>query len=192
MSVMDFLVNKMGWEPAAIGRYPTVFLRSLEKKIIPWCSVVKVLQIKRLVKKDLSLSFLGSSKKNFFNRFVVKYEHDVPELLNVYQGKIGILELGFISEGIMRDETVVVSQLNNSKTAPEHVKYPNSKLWVVLRPPWDSKHLDGKNRSNSRASVHPVLLVQLVLKWKLLQDLGSFLTVLPKQNVQSATCWAFY
>ncbi|CBI32246.3 hypothetical protein VitviT2T_009440 [Vitis vinifera] len=115
MSVMDFLVNKMGWEPAAIGRYPTVFLRSLEKKIIPWCSVVKVLQIKGLVKKDLSLSFLGSSKKNFFNRFVVKYEHDVPELLNVYQGKIGILELGFISEGIMRDETVVVSQLNNSK-----------------------------------------------------------------------------
>ncbi|XP_059593844.1 uncharacterized protein LOC100240848 isoform X3 [Vitis vinifera] len=56
----------------------------------------------------------------------------------------------------------------------------------------DSKHLDGKNRSNSRTSVHPVLLVQLVLKWKLLQNLGSFLTVLPKQNVQYATCWAFY
>ena len=32
MSVMDFLVNKMGWEPAAFARYPTVFLCSLEKK----------------------------------------------------------------------------------------------------------------------------------------------------------------
>ncbi|RVW61793.1 hypothetical protein CK203_063333 [Vitis vinifera] len=101
MSVMDFLVNKMGWKPAAIARYPTVFLRSLEKKIIPWCSVVKVLQMKGLVKKDLCLSFLGSNEKNFFNRFMVKYEQDVPELLNVYQGKIGILELGFVSEGIM-------------------------------------------------------------------------------------------
>eukprot|EP00261_Vitis_vinifera_P035438 XP_019076681.1 PREDICTED: transcription termination factor MTERF6, chloroplastic/mitochondrial-like isoform X2 [Vitis vinifera] len=100
MSVMDFLVNKMGWEPAAIGRYPTVFLRSLEKKIIPWCSVVKVLQMKGLVKKDLCVSFLGSGEKNFFNRFVVKYEQDVPELLNVYQGKIGILELGLIPERI--------------------------------------------------------------------------------------------
>ncbi|RVX20722.1 hypothetical protein CK203_002822 [Vitis vinifera] len=70
MSVMDFLVNKMGWEPATIARYPTVFMRSLEKKIIPRCSVVKVLQMKGLVKKDLCL------------------------------GKIGILELGFVSEEI--------------------------------------------------------------------------------------------
>ncbi|RVX20670.1 hypothetical protein CK203_002828 [Vitis vinifera] len=48
MSVMDFLVNKMGWEHAAVVRYPTVFLCSLEKKIIPWCSVVKVIQMKVL------------------------------------------------------------------------------------------------------------------------------------------------
>ena len=100
MSVMDFLVNKMGWEPAAIARYPTVFLRSLEKNIIPRCSVVKVLQMKGLVKKDLCLGILGCSEENFFDKFVVKYEQDVPELLNVYQGKIGILELGFVSEGV--------------------------------------------------------------------------------------------
>ena len=49
-SVMDFLVNKMDWEPAAIARYPTIILRSLEKKIIPQCSVVKILQMKGLVK----------------------------------------------------------------------------------------------------------------------------------------------
>ena len=111
--VMDFLVNKMDWEPAAIARYPTVILRSLEKKIIPWCLVVKVLQMKGLVKKDMSLGFLGYSEKIFFNRFVVKYEQDVPELLNVYQGKIGILELGLASE--KGDNTVVASQLHSSK-----------------------------------------------------------------------------
>ncbi|KAJ9696408.1 hypothetical protein PVL29_008566 [Vitis rotundifolia] len=100
MSVMDFLVNKMGWEPATIARYPTVFMRSLEKKIIPRCSVVKVLQMKGLVKKDPCLGILGCSEENFFDKFVVKYEQDAPELLNVYQGKIGILELGFVSEGV--------------------------------------------------------------------------------------------
>ncbi|RVX20569.1 hypothetical protein CK203_002827 [Vitis vinifera] len=108
----DEIMLMIRLDPLSIGRYPTVFLRSLEKKIIPWCSVVKWSQ--------------------------------VP--VGGYRG----IALG------------------------------------------DSKHLDGKNRSNSRTSVHPVLLVQLVLKWKLLQNLGSFLTVLPKQNVQYATCWAFY
>ena len=100
MSVMDFLVNKMGWEPAAIARYPSVFYRSLQKKIIPWCSVVKVLQMKGLAKKDLSLCILACTEKNFFDRYVVKYGQDNPELLNVYQGKIGILELSFVSEEI--------------------------------------------------------------------------------------------
>ncbi|XP_059594784.1 transcription termination factor MTERF2, chloroplastic-like [Vitis vinifera] len=109
MSVMDFLVNKMGWEHAAVVRYPTVFLCSLEKKIIPWCSVVKVIQMKGLVKKDLCLCILGYSEKNFFNRFVVRYEQDVAELLNVYQGKIGIFELGFVSEGIWEKKQLHVN-----------------------------------------------------------------------------------
>ena len=113
MSVMDFLVNKMGWEPAAISRYPFVFYRSLEKNIIPRCSVRKVLQMKGLVKKDLCLGFLCKGEKDFLDKFVVKYEKDVPELLNVYQGKIGILELGFVSE--KGDKTVVASQLHSSK-----------------------------------------------------------------------------
>ena len=99
-SVMDFLVNKMGWEPAAIARCPSVFARSLEKNVIPRCSVVKVLQMKGLVKKDLSLSILAYTEKNFVDRFVDKHGHDVPELLSVYQGKIGISDLSFVCEEI--------------------------------------------------------------------------------------------
>ena len=107
MSVMDFLVNKMGWEPASIARYPSVFARSLEKKIIPRCSVVKVLEMKGLLKNHLGLGFLCKSEKDFLDKFLVKYEQDVPELLNVYQGKIGILELGLLYE--KGDKTVVAS-----------------------------------------------------------------------------------
>ena len=73
LSMMEFLVKKMGWEYAAVARCPTVFLRSLEKNVIPRCSVVKVLQLKGLVNKDMSLSILAYTEKNFFDRFVVKY-----------------------------------------------------------------------------------------------------------------------
>ena len=62
--------------------------------------MVKILQMKGLVKKDLCFGFLYSNDKNFSDKFVLKYEQDVPELSNVYQGKIGILELGFVSEGV--------------------------------------------------------------------------------------------
>ena len=110
---MDFLVNKMGQEPAAIVRYQSVLYPSLEKKIIPRCSVVKVLQMNGLVKKDLCFSFLGSSEIAFFNRFVMNYEQDVPELLKLYQGKIDIFELGLVSE--KGDKTVVASQVHSSK-----------------------------------------------------------------------------
>ncbi|RVW61788.1 hypothetical protein CK203_063336 [Vitis vinifera] len=138
-----------------IARYPTVFLRSLEKKIIPRCSVVKVLQMKGLVKKDLCLGILGCSEENFFDKFVVKYEQDVPELLNVYQGKIGILELGFVSEGLdyyRRGEHRRI----RSTTKPDFLQ--------------------------TMASVHPMPPVQFLQTWKLLQDLESSLTDLPMQN----------
>ncbi|RVW23402.1 hypothetical protein CK203_094550 [Vitis vinifera] len=62
MSGMDFLVNRMGWQPAAIARFPIVFLLNLEKRTIPRCSVVKVLRMKGLVKKDLSLSAILACK----------------------------------------------------------------------------------------------------------------------------------
>lgn len=62
MSGMDFLVNRMGWQPAAIARFPIVFLLNLEKRTIPRCSVVKVLLMKGLVKKDLSLSAILACK----------------------------------------------------------------------------------------------------------------------------------
>ncbi|KAL6208464.1 hypothetical protein ACLB2K_019413 [Fragaria x ananassa] len=43
METMDFLVNKMGWESGKIVKVPYVFKYSLEKRIIPRCSVVRVL-----------------------------------------------------------------------------------------------------------------------------------------------------
>lgn len=95
-SVVDFLVNRMGFLPATIFESPILFSYSLEKRIVPRCLVVRSLQLKGLIKKDSRLlGFLPKTEKRFLERYVMKYKEEVPELLCVYQGKVGLLESGF-------------------------------------------------------------------------------------------------
>ncbi|KAL6217317.1 hypothetical protein ACLB2K_010534 [Fragaria x ananassa] len=92
METMDFLVNKMGWHSHKIAKYPNVFCYSLEKRIIPRCSVVRVLLLRGLIKEEkekLSLATVFmTSDEYFLNNFVNRYLNQVPQLLNVYQGKL--------------------------------------------------------------------------------------------------------
>ncbi|KAK2990587.1 hypothetical protein RJ640_019867 [Escallonia rubra] len=91
---MDFLVNKMGWESRMISRCPGVLFFSLEKRIIPRCSVVHVLLLKGLLKGNVSLStVLVPVEKYFLEKFVTKYEEEVPQLFSVYKGKVDALEI---------------------------------------------------------------------------------------------------
>ncbi|GFZ04621.1 mitochondrial transcription termination factor family protein [Actinidia rufa] len=91
---MDFFVNKLGWPSKEIARCPVILFYNLEKRIIPRCSIIQVLSLKGLLKKDLSLStILLPGKKNFLERFVTKYEDEVPQLLSVYRGEMDILGL---------------------------------------------------------------------------------------------------
>ncbi|XP_004309705.1 PREDICTED: uncharacterized protein LOC101313174 [Fragaria vesca subsp. vesca] len=95
MVTMDFLVNKMGWESGKIAEVPYVFVYSLEKRIIPRCSVVRVLLLKGLIEeKKLSLSYVFvPSEECFFSRFVTRYLDQVPQLLDVYQGKVYVQDV---------------------------------------------------------------------------------------------------
>ncbi|XP_065858306.1 transcription termination factor MTERF2, chloroplastic-like [Euphorbia lathyris] len=95
MSVMDFIVDKMGYRLDAVICNPSIFCYSLEKRIIPRFSVIRVLQSKALVKADISISsVITKTEKNFLNDFVIKYEGEIPELSSLYVGKTSILELG--------------------------------------------------------------------------------------------------
>ncbi|XP_059433449.1 transcription termination factor MTERF9, chloroplastic-like [Corylus avellana] len=86
---MDFLVNKVGWPPQHIATNPVVIKLSLEKRTIPRCSVVQILLAKGLVKNNLALgTFLKPTERKFLELFVIRFQDDVPELLNVYQGKM--------------------------------------------------------------------------------------------------------
>ncbi|XP_050383160.1 transcription termination factor MTERF15, mitochondrial-like [Argentina anserina] len=96
-SKMDFLVNKMGLQPAEVAKYPWVLLYSLEEWIIPRYSVIKVLLLKGLIRLE-QFSLLGTAlmcKKDYFlHRFVNKHQEQVPELLSIFHGKVGLAELG--------------------------------------------------------------------------------------------------
>ncbi|XP_042512332.1 transcription termination factor MTERF15, mitochondrial-like [Macadamia integrifolia] len=98
---MDFFVNKMGWELTYIIRNPRNLGYSLEKRIIPRCSVLQILQLKGLVERDHSIgNVLAKSNKHFLEKYVSPYEKEVPQLLDVYKGKIGLLELGYVPEKV--------------------------------------------------------------------------------------------
>ncbi|KAJ4965843.1 hypothetical protein NE237_017692 [Protea cynaroides] len=99
MSHMDFFVKRMGLESAVIINNPVIMGYSLEKRIVPRCSVLRVLTLKGLVKKDIKIGYLlNQSEKQFLGKFVTKNVREVPQLLDVYKGKINLLELGFESE----------------------------------------------------------------------------------------------
>lgn len=99
MSVMDFLVNEIGICSSAVARVPFIFTFSLEKRIIPRSSVVRFLQMKGFVKKELHMhSYLKLSEESFLDKYVTKYLEVVPKLLDLYQGKVNIRELGVRSE----------------------------------------------------------------------------------------------
>ncbi|KAF5950935.1 hypothetical protein HYC85_012928 [Camellia sinensis] len=92
MAVMDFYVNTMGWESSRIARRPKFVSLSLEKRIVPRCSVVQGLLSKGLIdKKRLRLAtLLESTESSFLEKFVIRYNEQAPELLKLYQDKIGL------------------------------------------------------------------------------------------------------
>lgn len=94
MSAMNLLVKEMGWQPRDIAIYPDIFLMNYEKRVALRCLVIKLLQSKGLIKENLSLSpIMSPDDKKFLDKFVTKYLDKVPQLLSVFHGQKGSLDL---------------------------------------------------------------------------------------------------
>lgn len=86
---MDYFVNEMGMTPSVISQCPNIILHSLEKRVIPRHFVRQVLTSRNLVSENYSISVMMiMSEKNFLDRFVTKYEEQVPELLMDYRSRM--------------------------------------------------------------------------------------------------------
>lgn len=90
---MEFFVQKMGLKPEDIATRPTVMVFSLEKRIIPRCSVVQSLYSKGLLKKELIItSILHPTEKTFLEKYVTKFPKDVAWLLHLYTGEVKVFD----------------------------------------------------------------------------------------------------
>ncbi|XP_058757905.1 uncharacterized protein LOC131631144 [Vicia villosa] len=89
IKAMNFLVNDVGVSPKDIVRWPGMLNRNFEKTFIPRWAVVKILRSRGLVKSDLLISSIISiTEKKFLKRYVTRFQKDVPQLLDAYNGQI--------------------------------------------------------------------------------------------------------
>jgi mTERF domain-containing protein len=85
---MNFLVKDMGLTPEDIATSPGILNRNLEKTIMPRCAVVNILKSRGLIKSDLLIgTFIIVTEKKFLERYVTRYQKDLPLLLDAYKGQ---------------------------------------------------------------------------------------------------------
>ncbi|XP_026427759.1 uncharacterized protein LOC113323641 [Papaver somniferum] len=94
MAVMNFLVNEMGYNSLSISTTPVVFCYSLKDRIIPRCSVIRILVSKGLIQEKNCINSLSTMvDKSFLEKFVKKYEEEVPEIMKVFQCQLKYQDL---------------------------------------------------------------------------------------------------
>ncbi|KAF2305964.1 hypothetical protein GH714_009175 [Hevea brasiliensis] len=87
--LMEFYLTKACLQLSDLVRSPFLFMISLERIVIPRCTVLEVLLLKGLIKKDVNVvSALTVSKKRFEKKFFAYFKEDYPELIQAYQAKI--------------------------------------------------------------------------------------------------------
>ncbi|KAJ4979857.1 hypothetical protein NE237_010637 [Protea cynaroides] len=67
---LNFFVNELNWTVADLGRCPTAFQCSMEKRIAPRYSVLRVLLAKGLLKKERMITAFKWTDDQFYDKFV--------------------------------------------------------------------------------------------------------------------------
>ncbi|KAI8529189.1 hypothetical protein RHMOL_Rhmol12G0205600 [Rhododendron molle] len=87
--LMGFFVNELKISPLVISKTPKLMLLSLEKRLVPRCSVLQLLMSKGAIKGDFSLVHaLRMNHKKFEEKYVSKYQNVIPKVVEAHQGKI--------------------------------------------------------------------------------------------------------
>ncbi|XP_057432931.1 uncharacterized protein LOC130725745 [Lotus japonicus] len=87
-TMMEFLVNRMGWDSLVLSKTPILLLLSLEKRVVPRSFVLQFLQSRGLVKDVKSATPFRISEKKFLQKFVNCFEEEeAAQLLKLYEEK---------------------------------------------------------------------------------------------------------
>ncbi|KAJ4975921.1 hypothetical protein NE237_001027 [Protea cynaroides] len=80
---LDFFVNEFNWTVADFGKCPVVLWSSLEKRIVPRCSVLRGLLEKGLMKKEGMHTAFWLTDVKFYDKYVLKYLDEQPPRLEM-------------------------------------------------------------------------------------------------------------
>ncbi|CAN4083662.1 unnamed protein product [Withania somnifera] len=95
-SIVTFYVDRLHLSLSYLSQRPVFLLRSLERRVIPRCSVLQVLWSRDIISQVGKLSsILVVTEKDFLQKYVSKYEEEVPELLAAYRGELVFNEYSF-------------------------------------------------------------------------------------------------
>ncbi|MQL93858.1 hypothetical protein Taro_026508 [Colocasia esculenta] len=89
---MNSFARKLGLGPSDLSRKPILLTFAFDKRILPRYAVWQVLTARGLIEQTTSklMSMFLNSEKLFMNGYVRRYMDGVPELMDVYLGKIKV------------------------------------------------------------------------------------------------------
>ncbi|KDP26011.1 hypothetical protein JCGZ_21044 [Jatropha curcas] len=89
-AMMDFYINKMGLDSSYIAQCPLLISLSLERRVVPRCSVLQVLRSKRLIRPTSLFWPLKITEEAFLRKYVTPYKDEAPDLLKLYKQKLNL------------------------------------------------------------------------------------------------------
>ena len=96
---MSSFARKLGLTSSDISRQPKLLMYGFKTRILPRYAVWRVLVSKGLMKQNSKVvTMFTTSEKPFLDRYVMKHMDEVPELMDVFLGKIKVEDLGFVSD----------------------------------------------------------------------------------------------
>ncbi|CAL4913101.1 unnamed protein product [Urochloa decumbens] len=100
MRKLRFYLDELKLELSDVMGQPVIMGYSLEKSIIPRCAVLSVLMREGKIEPNIKLitALLGSTKK-FSDKYVLRFAHNVPDVVKAYEGKIKFE--GFKDRGVL-------------------------------------------------------------------------------------------
>lgn len=87
-TVMDFLVNKMGFETSVVAKNSLLISLSMEKRIIPRCEVFEFCLSKGLVKNRNAFSWWLRCSEAIFVKRLQRYDKEAPGVMKLYREKL--------------------------------------------------------------------------------------------------------